>query len=32
MIEITVDHDNPASVAYEKSGFSLRQDKMVKWL
>ena len=32
MIEITVDHDNPAKLAYQDAGFCLRQDKMVKWL
>ena len=32
MIEITVDHDNPAKLAYQHAGFCLRQDKMVKWL
>ena len=32
MIEITVDHDNSAKLAYQDAGFSLRQDKMVKWL
>jgi GNAT superfamily N-acetyltransferase len=32
MIEITVDHDNPAKLAYQDAGFSLRQDRMVKWL
>lgn len=32
MIEITVDHDNPARLAYEKTRFGLRQYKMVKWL
>jgi len=32
MIEITVDHDNPARRAYQEAGFCLRQDKMVKWL
>ncbi len=32
MVEIIVDHDNSARLAYEKTGFSLRQDKMVKWL
>jgi GNAT superfamily N-acetyltransferase len=31
MVEIMVDHDNPDKPAYEKTGFSLRQDKMVKW-
>jgi GNAT superfamily N-acetyltransferase len=31
MIEIIVDHDNSARLAYEKTGFSLHQDKMVKW-
>jgi len=32
MIELLVDHENPARLAYEKTGFVLRQDKMVKWL
>lgn len=32
MIELTVDHDNPAKLAYQAAGFCLRQDKMVKWL
>jgi GNAT superfamily N-acetyltransferase len=32
MIEITVDHDNSAKLAYQDAGFCLRQDKMVKWL
>lgn len=32
MVEITVDHDNSARLAYEKTGFFLRQNKMVKWL
>jgi GNAT superfamily N-acetyltransferase len=32
MVEITVDHDNPARLVYEKTGFFLRHDKMVKWL
>jgi GNAT superfamily N-acetyltransferase len=32
MLEITVDHDNPAKRVYQNAGFCLRQDKMVKWL
>jgi len=32
MVEITVDHDNPAKLAYQEAGFCLRQDKMLKWI
>ena len=32
MMEIAVDLDNPARLAYENSGFSVRQEKMVKWM
>lgn len=32
MMEITVDYDNPAKLAYQEAGFCHRQDKMVKWL
>ena len=32
MISLTVDHENPAKYAYEATGFSTRQHKMIKWI